>query len=221
MRTRAGLLLYVLVVPFTSQAQTPEPGPAKPAQSSQPGSTSKDRLFFALPNFLTLENADQAPPLTGREKFTVTLRSSFDPVQFVWYGLFAGISQAENSDRGYHQGGAGYARRYGASFADGTIESLTTEAILPSLLHQDPRYFQAAKSGFWWRTGYALSRIFLTRSDSGQTQFNYSEILGSASAAGISTFSYHPHGDRNLSNALSVWRSQLGFGGFKQLNPVA
>lgn len=207
-------LLYVLNAPFDSRAQTAASGADGPPPATQPSGTSKDRLFYTLPNFFTLENASNVPPLTGREKFKVTLQSSFDPGDLLWYASLAGINQAENSEAGYGQGSAGYAKRFGANFADGTIENLTTEAILPSLLHQDPRYFQLSKGGFWRRTGYAISRLFVTRSDSGETQFNYSEILGSASAAGISTFSYHPHGDRNLSNALGVWASQVGFDGF-------
>ena len=179
-------------------------------QSEQSG-TSKDRLFFTLPNFLTFENAGQIPPLTTGQKFKVVARSSFDYVEFPWYGFLSAISQAENSEPGYGQGAAGYGKRYGAAFADGTIENFWTSAIFPSVLRQDPRFFQLGKGGFWHRTGYAVSRIFVTRSDSGHSQFNASEIFGSAIAAGISTYSYHPHADKTLSNSLSVWGSQLGY----------
>jgi len=179
-------------------------------QTEQTG-TSKDRLFFTLPNFLTVENAGQIPPLTTGQKFKVVTRSSFDYVEFPWYGFLAGISQAENSEPGYGQGAAGYGKRYGAAFADGTIENFWTSAIFPSVLHQDPRFFQLGKGGFWHRTGYAISRIFVTRSDSGTSQFNASEIFGSAISAGISTYSYHPHADKTVSNSLSVWGSQIGY----------
>ena len=179
-------------------------------QTEQTG-TSKDRLFFALPNFLTVENAGQIPPLTTGQKFKVVTRSAFDYVEFPWYGFLAGISQAENSEPGYGQGAAGYGKRYGAAFADGTIENFWTSAIFPSVLHQDPRFFQLGKGGFWHRTGYAISRIFVTRSDSGTSQFNASEIVGSAISAGTSTYSYHPHADKTLSNSLSVWGSQIGY----------
>jgi hypothetical protein len=206
-------------------AQTPATPPTPP--QSQPGdktktdkanksqdqtdSTSKDRLFFALPNFLTLENAGQIPPLTAGQKFKVVARGSFDYVQYFWYGFLAGISQAENSEPGYGQGAAGYGKRYGAYFADGTIENFMTSAVFPSVLHQDPRFFQSGNGGFLHRTGYAVSRIVVTRTDSGHQQFNYSEIFGSALSAGISTYSYHPRNDRNIGNALSVWGSQVGY----------
>jgi hypothetical protein len=128
-----------------------------------------------------------------------------------WYGALAGISQAENSEPGYGQGAEGYAKRYGAAWADGTIENSWTGAILPSLLRQDPRYFQKGKGGFWHRMGYAISRIVVTRSDSGNHQFNFSEIFGSAISAGISTYAYHPHEDKTLRNTASVWATQVGY----------
>jgi hypothetical protein len=177
----------------------------------QTSGTSNDRLFFTLPNFLTLENANQVPPLTAGQKFKVVGRSSFDYVQYPWYGFLAGISQAENSEPGYGQGAAGYGKRYGAALADGTIENFMTSAVLPSLLRQDPRFFQSGKGGFWHRTSYAMSRVIITRGDSGHLQANYSEIFGSALSAGISTYSYHPRADRNLRNAASVWGSQVGY----------
>ena len=173
--------------------------------------TSKDRLFYALPNFLTLESADQVPPLTTSEKFRVTARSSFDPVEYFWSGALAGIGQAQGSEGGFGQGAAGYGKRYGAYFADGTLENFMTAAIFPSLLHQDPRYFQMGKGGFWRRTAYAVGHTFVTRDDQGKNQFNWSEILGSALSSGISTYTYHPVGDRNVPNAVSVWGSQLGY----------
>ena len=222
----------------TPPAKPPAGQPAQPADQSQKdqqgannqsqqSGTSKDRLFFALPNFLTVENASQFPPLTARQKFAVVGRSAFDPVEFVWYGALAGISQAENSERGYGQGAEGYGKRYGAYFADGTIENFFVGAIFPSLLQQDPRYFQSGQGSFFHRSGYAVSRIFVTRTDSKTAQFNYSEIFGSAMASAISTYSYHPRrtfdrlssegvpeyyaSDRTLKNTASVWGSQVGY----------
>jgi hypothetical protein len=178
---------------------------------SQPNGTSNDRLFFTLPNFLTLENAGRVPPLTTGQKFKVVTRASFDYVQYPWCAFLAGVSQAGGSEEGFGQGAAGYGKRYGAYFADMTIESYLTGAILPTVFRQDPRYFQSGQGGFWKRTDYSVSRIFVTRTDSGHNQFNYSEILGGAVAAGISTYSYHPRSDRTLENTASVWGSQVGY----------
>jgi hypothetical protein len=172
--------------------------------------SSNDRLFFTLPNFLTVKTKN-VPPLSARQKFWVVTRGSFDRIQIPWYGFLAGISQAENSEPGYGQGVAGYGKRYAAYFADATIESYFTGAVLPVVLRQDPRFYQSGKGAFWHRTGYALSRIFITRTDVGNEQFNYSEIVGSAMSAGISTYTYHPKGDRNLPNTASVWGTQVGY----------
>ena len=196
------------------QGQSKTPGKDNTNQNAQPNSqsgTSNDRLFKVLPNFLTLENAGNVPPLTTGQKFKVVARGSFDFAEFPWYGLLAGIGQAENSFPGYGQGAAGYGKRYGTAFADGTIENFMVQAALPSLLRQDPRYYQSGQGRFLHRVGYAVSRIFVTRSDSGGTQFNFSEIFGSAIAAGISTYSYHPHADRNVLNAASGWGTQVGY----------
>ncbi len=198
------------------------------AQGSNAG-TSNDRLFLALPNFLTLENAGNVPPLTTAQKFKVVARGSFDKIEFPWYGILSAISQAENSEPGYGQGWEGYGKRYASAFADGTIENFMTSAVLPSILHQDPRFFQKSDGGFARRTEYAVSRIFVTRTDSGHAQFNYSEIVGSALSAAISTNTYHPRAfitkrfdpttdmltyvhnasSRTLPNTASVWGTQV------------
>jgi hypothetical protein len=211
MKSISRSLFCVLIAAWGSQAQTADPAADSPAQAKPASGTSNDRIFYTLPNFLTLENADKVPPLSAGEKFKVTARSSFDPVTFIWHGLQAGISQANNSEAAFGQGAEGYAKRYAQNFADGTIENFTTQAIFPSLLHQDPRYFQSGQGGVKRRILYAVSRIFVTRADSGQSQLNYSEFLGSSTAAAISTYSYHPRGDRNLSTAGSVWGSEVGF----------
>jgi hypothetical protein len=223
----SGLVLVILLLALPGLAQQDQAGAQQPASTqgkSQPtaggkhakkmtrqSGVSKDRLFYALPNFLTIENASEVPPLTTGQKFKVVAQSAFDYVEFPWYGALAGISQAENSEPGYRQGASGYAKRFAAAFADGTIENFWVSAILPSVLHQDPRFYEKGKGGFWHRTGYAISRIFVTRSDSGHSQFNASEVLGSAIAAGISTYTYHPQAGRNLPNAASVWGTEVGY----------
>ena len=205
----------------SSEKKSPDPQDPKAQDNSkaqdkqdkgktEPSGTSNDRLFYTLPNFLTVQNAGTLPPLTTWQKFKVVARGSFDYVEYPWYAALAGVSQAENSEPGYGQGAAGYGKRYGAAFADGTIENFMTGAVLPSLLRQDPRFYQLPEGTFWHRTGYAISRIFVTRTDSGHEQFNFSEIFGAALSAGISTYSYHPRSDRNVGNAASVWGTQIG-----------
>jgi hypothetical protein len=83
-----------------------------------------------------------------------------------------------------------------------------TTSVFPTLLHQDPRYFQRGTGGTWHRLLYSVSRIFVTRSDSGEAQFNYSEIVGNAVAAGISN-TYRPQNQRTLGNTLNVWGTDI------------
>jgi hypothetical protein len=232
------LILAVLFLAVPSvRAQQPPPSVAPPQpQAEQPSSpppqsnageqekqkapdettreqrtgTSDDRLFWTLPNFLTVDS-ENIPRLSAGAKFKVVARSAFDYVEFPWYAFLSGLSQAENSEPGYGQGAAGYGKRFGAAIADGTIENFMTAAVLPSILKQDPRYYQLGKGGFWHRTTYAVSRILVTRSDAGTAQFNFSEVFGSAISAGISTYSYHPRSDRTVDNTLKVWGTQVGY----------
>jgi hypothetical protein len=207
------------------QQDTGKPVEANGTEKPAPSGTSKDRLFYALPNFLSLENTGKLPPLSAKQKFAVVTRGSFDYIEYPWYGILSALNQADDAEPAYGQGWGGYGKRYVTSFADGTIENYITSAILPSILHQDPRFYQSEKGGFIHKAGYGVSRIFLTRSDAGETQFNYSEVLGSALSAAISTYSYHPRStvlsspsgprfvrsDRTLANAANVWGSQLAF----------
>lgn len=232
MRLFAALLLTFVCLPSVAQQGSGEQNPpytnstpstASPSRSDQAtpaqvapvpdknAGTSKDRLFYTLPNFMTLENGGNLPPLTSKEKFKVVARGSFDPVIYPWYGFLSAISQAQDSEPGYGQGWGGYGKRYGSAFADGTIENFITGAILPAALHQDPRYFQLGSGTFTHRALYAISRNVITRGDSGHSQFNYSEIVGGGMSAFISTYSYHPSEDRTISNTMSVWATQYAY----------
>jgi hypothetical protein len=215
-----------------SQAQVPAQN--QPAQESTqekdkngkaaPAGTSNDRLFYALPNFLTLENGQKVPPLTTKQKFGVVARSTFDPVEIPWWGVLSAIGQADNSEPAFGQGWGAYGKRYATTAGDSLVENFLVGAIFPSVLHQDPRFFQLSHGSFPHRAFYAVTRILVTRSDSGHSQFNYSEVFGSATAAAISTFTYHPRSafistptdphkfiasDRTLGNAADVWATQL------------
>jgi hypothetical protein len=191
----------------TSQPQQTPP-PQAPAQQRD---TSHDRLFWALPNFLTVENAENVPPLTAGQKFKLVARGIYDPMEFVLVGFVAGLGQASDSDPSYGQGAQGYAKRYGTAYGDNAIENFMAYAVFPSVLHQDPRYYQLGQGGFRKRAVHAISRVVLTRSDSGQTQFNYSELLGAGSAAAISTYAYHPQSERSFGNVATVWGTQMGW----------
>jgi hypothetical protein len=186
--------------------------------------TSNDRLFYTLPNFLTLQGK-RLPPMKASDKFKAVAVGSFDFVEFPWWGVLAALSQAENGEPAFRQGFSGYAKRYGTTAGDSLVENFMVGAVFPSVLHQDPRYYQSGQGGGFRRTGYAISRIFITYSDSGHKQFNFSEIFGAGTAAAISTYTYHPKStyvstptnphmfissDRTFTNVVDVWGTQLG-----------
>lgn len=206
--------VYQLLQPtveFTSEQQdSPDSQQKPPAEEPQKG-TSNDRILWTMPNFLTLENAGDIPPLTAGQKFKVTARGVFDPFEFVLIGFVTGINQASNSNPTYGQGMQGYAKRYGTAYGDNAIENFMASAVFPSVLHQDPRYYQLGHGGFWRRSEHAVGRVLITRSDSGQKQLNYSELGGALAAAAISTYTYHPQSERGFGNVVSVWASQMGW----------
>jgi hypothetical protein len=167
-----------------------------------------DRLFGVLPNYTTVENKDLFGPLSAKGKFKLAAESSFDPYTFPFIGFIALIGQAENTEPSYGQGFAGYGKRYGTSYGDAIIGTFMTTAVFPSLLRQDPRYYQLGHGSFTHRTLYSVSRIFVTRTDTGHSAFNSSEIGGNAVAAGISNL-YHPADDRTVTNTVSVWATDV------------
>lgn len=183
--------------PETNQRQaTPTPQPPK-----------DDRIFFALPNLLTVENASSLPPLTTRQKFKAVAEGCFDPVEVVFIGTEAGVDQADDAYPTYHQGMMGYTKRFGTDYADVIIGNFGTAAIFPTLLHQDPRYYQMGTGNAFHRIGHAAIRVLVTRSDSGKTQFNFSEFLGNGLAAGLSNaYSPAPH---TLGSSTDVLGTQI------------
>jgi hypothetical protein len=184
---------------------------AKPQTMQEKNGGSNERILWAMPNFLSVEEGSYTGPITAGQKFKLVTRSAFDPAEFVWYGLLAGISQAQNSEAGYGQGAQGYAKRYGSQFGDGVIESYMVEAIFPVVFRQDPRYFRAGQGGFVHRTGHVLERLVVTRGDNGKSQFNISEVAGAGAAAAISIYSYHPSNEKNFSNVASTWGTQVAY----------
>ena len=187
-----------------------QPDAAASAPKVDENGGTNDRLFWTLPNFMTVENANHIAPLTTAQKFKLVSRSSFDPVEFPYYAFLAGIGQAENSEAGYGQGAIGYAKRYGSSFADGTSENFFVGAVFPALFREDPRYFQEGKGTFLHRAGYSMSRVVITRTDSGHTMVNFSELAGAGAAAALSN-TYHPAGDRGASNTMTTWATLVGW----------
>ena len=175
----------------------------------QPQTTLQNhRLFGVLANYTTVETQDRFGTLSAKTKFKLSLKTMTDPVKVSFIGGIALLGQARDSDPTYGQGVQGYGKRFGTFYADTGIGTLMTTSVFPTLLRQDPRYFQLGQGGKWHRTVYSVSRIFIAHSDSGELQFNYSQVFGNAVAAGISNF-YHPQSQRTLGNTLNVWGTDM------------
>jgi hypothetical protein len=166
----------------------------------------KQRVLGVFPNFYT-SYVWKAEPLTSKQKFQLALRTSVDPVTFLGAGAIAGIQQWDDDFSEYGQGAEGYAKRYGANYADGFIGVMIGGAILPSILHQDPRYFYKGTGSIRSRALYALSTVVICRGDNGQWQPNYSNVLGTLAAGGISN-AYYPANDRGFQ--LTIENSLVG-----------
>lgn len=162
---------------------------------------TSDRIFGVVPNFSTVEGTTpaQVPPLRARDALRMTARSSFDPYVFAFVGLVTTLG---------HRGTGGLGRQYASAFADNATGNFMTSAIFPTLLGQDPRYFELGHGSVWRRAGYALGRSVRTRTREGRTAFNYSEIGGNVVAAALSNV-YCPVADRSVMATMSRWGMQV------------
>lgn len=153
------------------------------------------RVLGVIPNFYVTYVPD-APPLTRKQKYSLAWKSSIDPVTLLAVGVFAGIEQATKTFSGYGQGAQGYAKRYGAGFADSSIGTMIGGAILPAWWKQDPRYFYKGTGTKRSRALYAIANAVICKGDNGHWQANYSAIVGGLAAGGISNL-YYPASSRD------------------------
>ena len=168
----------------------------------------KQRVLGVIPNFYVTYNP-AAVPLNTKQKFELAWKATIDPVNFGLNAAIAGIEQATNAFSGYGQGAQGYGKRYGASLADSVTGTFIGSAILPSLLKQDPRYFFKGTGSKRSRFFYALANALICKGDNGHWQANYSNVLGSIAAGGISNL-YYPEGDRDVT--LTFENAFIGIG---------
>jgi hypothetical protein len=186
---------------LTSSDQIAPPFQEANPSSPPPSKKQSERMFGVVPAY-SITDARNAPPLKRKEKLKLFVSGTLDPFPFAVYAIQAGVEQANDSHSGYGQGAAGYARRFGAALGDGTSARFFATYAFPSLLHQDPRYFRKGQGSGWSRVRYSVSRGFVTRSDSGGTQPNWSNVLGKFTGAGLSNL-YYPPDDRGASLTLS------------------
>jgi hypothetical protein len=193
---------------------------AKPVESQDttqdapepPGGT---HVFGVLPNYRTVNESDVKGPLTVHQKMVIASKDSFDYPLVLLAGGLAGISQWSDESPSFGQGMAGFGKRLVTAYGDQALGNMMTEGFFPSMLHEDPRYYRRGSGGTGSRTGYAVSRIFVTHKDSGGLRFNYSEWVGNSLAVAISN-AYYPDGRTAGANVVKLVE-QCGIDGLSQV----
>jgi hypothetical protein len=180
-----------VAAPFLLCAQSPDPPPAAPVAST---AISDDRILGIIPNYQTVSDpAIPYTPLRVRDKWWLFVKETIDPYTFASSAAGAGLSQWHNGDPKYGQGVEPYFQRFGAAQADVTTQNFFSDAVLASVLHEDPRYFREGPShSVLHRIGYATSRVVITRKDSGRNGPNFSGIIGMGLGIVLSNAYYPP-----------------------------
>ncbi len=175
----------------------PEPQAAKTTtiderQSQPPGPEGRQtkRILGIVPNFRAVSADEKLPPESVKEKFKTTAQDSFDYSAVIFAAVQAGVAQVQDSYPEFHQGAAGYGRYFWHTFADQTSENFLVQAIVPTVLHQDSRYYTLERGGVLKRTVYSFSRTLITRQNDGSRAPNYSEVVGSGASSGLSALYY-------------------------------
>jgi hypothetical protein len=168
-------------------------GPIEPATPAGPA-LNEERLFGVMPNYQTvLDPSARSTSLTAKQKWNLALRETADPFNVASAAMASGFSQAGNQTPKYGWGGAAYGKRFGAALADFGTQNVFSAGILATALHQDPRYFRKGPgSSYKSRIAYSLTRLVVTRTDSGAPTFNSSGIFGMALGIAASN-AYYPH----------------------------
>jgi hypothetical protein len=217
--TGAVVLLVCLAGPADAQTASPATLPDAPStteggssSATPPGEIQTPRVLGIMPNFRSVSPGAAVPPASPREKFVTATQDNFDYSALVFGGIIAADAFFAKETPEFHQGAAGYARYYWHTVADQSIQNYLVEAIIPTLGHEDSRYYAMGKDGggVWRRATYALSRAVVTRSDSGKPMFNYAQIVGSGIAVSISNF-YYPSKERTVANGLRNYGQDVGY----------
>jgi hypothetical protein len=234
------IVLLALAIPAMAQEAPSSPPPSTTDSSTSTSSTSTlpenptpkteavdttgkqtKRILYVVPNFRSVSMDEILPPQTPKEKFILMLQDSFDYSAFIYVGGLAGVADAEKSYPEFGHGAAAYGRYYWHSFADNVNGNLFTEAVVPIVTHEDPRYYTMGRGGIFKRSVYSVSRLLITRSDLTATNnahntFNFSEVVGNGAAAGISTL-YYPSKYSTWTKTGQKWIVQIGLDGGSNL----
>jgi Carboxypeptidase regulatory-like domain len=169
----------------------------------------KQRVLGIVPNFYVSYIPDAAP-MTSRQKFQLAWKSVSDPINIMGVGMLAGAQQAANDYGGLGQEAGGYAKRFSVAYASFITGSFIDDAVLASLMKQDPRYFYQGTGSTRSRLLHAVEHAVMRKGDNGNWQFSYSGVLGSFASAGITSF-YYPESDRSA--GLVVQNALVGIAG--------
>jgi hypothetical protein len=203
------VLMAILSNAQICRAQETAPSPATNKKDSSTKPQGQGRMFGIMPAYGLVQAGEQPPPLTSGQKFKLAVQY-LNPYTFLFVAAEAGVNQARNEPKEYGQGAEGYGKRYGAGFADGLTDGLFVTGVYPSLLRQDPRYYRLGDGAFSHRAGYALTRILVTRQDSGRRAFNFSEVLGGFTSSAIGV-TYYPKSQRDFSDVAERAGIQFAF----------
>jgi len=192
---QAFLVPPIVLAVATAATEVRVAAPTVEVAEAQIKEQEKQRVLGFIPNFY-VSYVHDAAPLTSKQKFRLALKTAVDPVTFLGTGIYAGVEQAADRFPEYGQGAQGYAKYFGAAYADAVSGIFIGNAILPSLLKQDPRYFYKGAGTTRTRILYAVASPVICKGDNQRWQPNYSFILGSIAVGSISNL-YVPAGDRN------------------------
>jgi hypothetical protein len=189
---------FVLGLVYAYGQTTAPPATTSPsggaASGMDPASSQErfdKRAFGFVPNYKTADASVPYHPITPKQKMTIAAQDSFDWTLSLVAAGYAGLGQLTNQNPSLGQGLEGYGNRFVRGYADQILGNVVVEGAMPILTREDPRYFRRGQGTFWSRVGYATSRIIVTRTDRGGTEFNYSEVVGNSIAVGISD-EYYP-----------------------------
>ena len=193
-------------------APTPQISPSTPSNPNDQSGKQPKRILGIVPNYRAVSANEHLPPLDFKGALWLATQDTFDYSDFIFVAGLAGIDMAGRSQPAFGHGAEGYGKYYWHVFVDGAIENYMTEAIVPAATKEDPRYYTMGEGGFVKRTGYAVSRLFITRTNSGGSTFNLSEIVGAGAAAGIGN-AYYPAQSNPWVKTYQRWGTQVGLDG--------
>jgi hypothetical protein len=186
------------------------PSAPAPQNASQATTDSQTRRILGIiPNFRAISTDEKLPAQSVKDKFVTATQDSFDYSSVFIPALLAGYSLETNATPEFGSGAVGYGRYFWHAAVDQTSENYMVEFVVPSVTHEDTRYYTLGRGGFLKRTGYALSRAVVTRSDAGKDVFNASEVIGAGASAGLSTL-YYPSRERSFGNTGKEWGLDVG-----------